>query len=518
MTKSRAFTKHHTLTGILAACFVCLALLLLFQLTGHAATQDIYTYMVEDGTVTITDCAETVSGRLEIPSHIGGYPVLTIGASAFSGCVNLTEVVLPETVQIIQPSAFVGCTALEEVYVPTTVTRIGISAFYGCTSIKKISVPFVGESATAESTTTFGHIFGSNRYDLPPSLTEVVILGGDRIAKYAFRDCAYIERVYIGPGISCIEDGAFDHCPALRELVVDSANATYHSAGNCVIHTADKRLVAGCQGSVIPDDGSVTTVGALAFSRATGLKQIVVPNAVTKIEHQAFAGCSGLEEITIPFIGEAASGSSKTHFGYIFSAPNIESHNQAHLPTSLQKVTVTGDCAIKAGAFQYCDITTLVVTGNIDRVEEFSFMGCEALRTVQFLGGVGELAQNSFSGCTALEMALFLGDVETIRYAAFPDSTLFTVYCKEGTAIEAYAIQHNIPYVIIQEQAEDPAPSPGPQAPAKNENGAETGTGLSPVAPVGNGCASQVAGNGIYLILLLVFALCFAFRKTRSAE
>ena len=43
---------------------------------------------------TITDCQETASGEITIPSTLGGYPVTGIGSTAFYKCVNITSVII----------------------------------------------------------------------------------------------------------------------------------------------------------------------------------------------------------------------------------------------------------------------------------------------------------------------------------------------------------------------------------------------------------------------------------------
>ena len=60
---------------------------------------------------------------------------------------------------------------------------------------------------------------------------------------------------------------AFFGCTGLTSIVVEDGNPVYHSAGNCLIETATKTLIAGCKTSIIPDDGSVTSIGKEVFSR-----------------------------------------------------------------------------------------------------------------------------------------------------------------------------------------------------------------------------------------------------------
>ncbi|MBQ9468379.1 MAG: leucine-rich repeat protein [Clostridia bacterium] len=59
---------------------------------------------------------------------------------AFSGCISLSKVTLPEGLQTIGASAFANCKSLTSVTIPVTVTATGKQVFNGCTSLQKIYV------------------------------------------------------------------------------------------------------------------------------------------------------------------------------------------------------------------------------------------------------------------------------------------------------------------------------------------------------------------------------------------
>ena len=80
-------------------------------------------------------------------------------------------------------------------------------------------------------------------------------------------------------------------------ITVQSGNTKYHAAGNCLIETESKTLILGCKDSIIPTDGSVTSIGNNAFRNCTSLTSITIPNSVTSIGNNAFYGCTGLTSI-----------------------------------------------------------------------------------------------------------------------------------------------------------------------------------------------------------------------------
>ena len=99
---------------------------------------ELYLPFVEDFTICFSNCKDLK--RVTIAS---GYKVLPGGVydGAFSGCVSLEEVSIPNTVEEIAYNCFNGCSSLEEVILPTSLKKIKRQAFSG-TSIKEIVLPY----------------------------------------------------------------------------------------------------------------------------------------------------------------------------------------------------------------------------------------------------------------------------------------------------------------------------------------------------------------------------------------
>ena len=229
------------------------------------------------------------SGCTGLTSIVISDSVTSVGNGAFRDCTGLTGVTIGNRVESIGGYAFEGCSGLTSVIIPDSVTSIGDGVFYVCTGLTSITIP---DGVTRIEAYAFFDCTGLTSITIPDGVTSI----GDN----AFAVCTGLTSITIPNSVTSITYSAFHYCTGLTSLSVESGNTVYHSAGNCIIETNTKKLVVGCNTSVIPTDGSVTSVGRSAFSSRTGLTSITIPDGVTRIEAYAFDDCTGLTSITLP--------------------------------------------------------------------------------------------------------------------------------------------------------------------------------------------------------------------------
>ena len=129
------------------------------------------------------------------------------------------------------------------------------------------------------------------------------------------------------------------------------------------------------------DGKQVTVIGYDCFRNAKGLKTVISPNTVTKIENSAFSGCSSLEGIEIP--------DSVSELGtYVFvDCTSLTSFDNVKLPSTLTE--------IPEGFFAACGFTEVIIPKNIISIGNNAFAYCQSLEKISLHNGIVTL-DNSF--------------------------------------------------------------------------------------------------------------------------
>lgn len=104
-----------------------------------------------------------------------------IGESAFKGCDNLVDIIIPNGVIKIGGSAFEYCYSLTNINLPNSLIEIYPYAFYGCERLESISISY----------------------------------GTEFIARGAFRNCRNLTSVIIPNSVYYIKETAFGNCDKL---------------------------------------------------------------------------------------------------------------------------------------------------------------------------------------------------------------------------------------------------------------------------------------------------------------
>ena len=271
---------------------------------------------------------------------------------------DLTTAVIPDTVKSIGSFAFYHCRRLTSVIIPDSVISIAENAFFGCTELTNVTL-------------------GRNI---------------KLIDSQAFHECKNLKSLVIPDSVTDIHSFAFTECSGLASITVANGNPKYHSINNCIIETATKTLILGCKNSIIPTDGSVTSIGRSAFSgRHNGLISINIPASVTSIGWSAFNRCSELTSITIPDSVVDIGNYSFCDCNSITTA-TIPAKAIWHIPKlALKEVIVTSGDSIDKSAFNnYKKLTDITIPNSVTRIGESAFSNCITLSHIHYKGTMAQ--------------------------------------------------------------------------------------------------------------------------------
>ena len=152
---------------------------------------------------------------------------------AFSGCDGMTDIRLPEGLEVISDEAFRDCAGLRRIELPDSLKEIGREAFCGCSRLEEIVIPpnvaDVKEGAFYECRSLKRAVLSGKMGRIPPNmfsfcgLEEVVIPEGiTRIDEKAFSWCRMLKRMTIPDSLEDVVRNAFPYRNELRSLDQDT--------------------------------------------------------------------------------------------------------------------------------------------------------------------------------------------------------------------------------------------------------------------------------------------------------
>ena len=313
--------------------------------------------------------------------------VREIGEQAFSGCAALQVPVLPDSLEVIGAGAFSRCSSFEDLTVPENVTEIGQGAFAYCDRLRTVTLPFVGRTGEQQNG-HFGYIFDAETYEenadcVPASLESVTITRAGSLYSNAFFGCGHIRSISLPAALSYVEERVFSRCGSLTVLEVDSENPDLVGVQNCLIDRRSGELLAGCAGSVIPEDGDlVTVIRSYAFYECDTLTEMTVPDNITWIGPWAFGGCTQLASLSLPFAGTGRAPEAYSYFGNIFNDGNVP--GPGTIPGSLKTVEIRSMPTLASYVFQACyAVETLILPADLAEIEPLAFRDCNQLRAIE---------------------------------------------------------------------------------------------------------------------------------------
>ncbi len=233
------------------------------------------------------------------------------------------------------------------------------------------------------------------------------------IADSAFFRNDSLTEIILPEGLEFIEDGAFSNCRSLEKIMIPKNVA---KIGNNPFEECPKLQSI----EVAPDNPVYCSVnGCLYDKEMTTL--LAVPGAATRLEIprgvsvialRAASGCETLAEVIIP---DSVTRIEEGSFWGNRALRTIQ------LPPSLTYIGI--------GAFRESSLEKLVIPGSVTEIEKGAFANCSKLVSAIISEGVKRIGQEMFKFCDSLTYVKLPESLERIECNAFD-------FCKKLSDIE----------------------------------------------------------------------------------
>ncbi|MCR5461993.1 MAG: leucine-rich repeat domain-containing protein [bacterium] len=312
---------------------------------------------------------ETVAQTINSIKVLAGTEI--IEGKAFSGCILVSEIIIPETVTEIGEEAFKGCGGIETLALPNGLTKAGKYAFADCGKLVIDALP------------------------------ENVVL----ISEGLFQNDSSISTFTINENITSIGAHAFDGC---SNLVINSLNDSITTIGDAAFK--------GCVNlelNALPAE--LKTLGAEAFSGCLLIKINKTNENLTSMGDKAFSGCQAITSFEFvndlganEKLGKAVlEGCTKIDEVKVFGTSSLEQifgDTVGTLKNTLSKIVLKGtEIELAANMFKgFTAISTVQLEdtehGVITKIGMNAFEGCESLTEFIGMANVKEIGSNAFAG------------------------------------------------------------------------------------------------------------------------
>ena len=303
------------------------------------------------------------------------YGVTSIGTSAFTGCSNVQQINIPDSVEHIDPYAFSFCNGLHTVKLPASLTLISEELFAECANLKNIDIP---DTVTE---------IGANAFlRCTAFILEKLPAGIKSIGASAFENCGAVESLALPKTLESIGEAAF------TGTVIDKASFE---------GTPEKwKAIGGNNCGIARDkidflEHTCDFGGSWQYDTQKHWKQCSCGKTQNEGEH---TGDGEICDVCGAALSEAlGSGSIDGGLSWSLSRSGALTISGSGKMSDFSSVANAAPWGEQKGKIQ-----SAVIESGVQNISAGAFSGCTALEKVGISDTVAQIDLNAFDGCTAL--------------------------------------------------------------------------------------------------------------------
>jgi hypothetical protein len=341
--------------------------------------------------------------------------------------VNLKSCEIPAHVTTLGNLAF-AYSGLRTVKIPSSVNKIGNYCFMDCPKLKEINVDSNNSTYRSQDGILYSYFlmtlycYPAGKDDITEYTMPSLVMS---IEPYAFKGNSFITSVEISHQIDDFDNGVFEDCTHLKNIIVNTDNPYYlsidgvlYNKGLTTLHYYPEgkeaesydvpNSVISINGDAFRNNqhlislgipGSVKDIGSYAFRNCTSIQSLQLPNSITAIGSGAFEKCTSMESIQLP---NAITTLSSSLFSGCTGLKNIE------IPGSVESIDVS--------AFYGCTgLQTVQIPTSVKEIQYSAFSGCKSLYSIEIPNSVTSIGHLAFYGCASLQTVVLPSGLETVE-------------------------------------------------------------------------------------------------------
>ena len=153
----------------------------------------------------------------------------------------------------------------------------------------------------------------------------------------------------------------------------------------------------------------------------TRIKEVVLPDTITRIGEGAFRGCIELNKINIPKnleeVGSYAFDANHGGYQELIFPESVKTVGSVVIANNHVKKVVFNSNSLEVGdnLFIQCPYLTEVEINGLSSINDILFINCDILSSVTLSNTIKEIKVNPFSNCPNMKNIYFKGTEEEFK-------------------------------------------------------------------------------------------------------